>query len=85
MLIEPVPCSKKGCRHYRGIIQPDGTEATERHVCAAFPAGVPVEIVRGENMHTAPYPGDRGVRYEAGEPEEWVEDGEDEEGAEDDE
>lgn len=64
MLAEPVPCSQKGCRHYRGVEQPDGTEATERHACAAFPGGIPGEIVTGKNMHTAPYPGDHGVRFE---------------------
>ena len=64
-LVEPVPCSEKRCRHYRGIDQPDGTEATERHVCAAFPQGIPAEIVRGANMHTGPVPGDHGIQYEA--------------------
>lgn len=64
MLVEPVPCSKKSCRHYRGVEQPDGTEATERHVCAAFPGGIPTPIVLGVNLHTKPYPGDRGIRYE---------------------
>jgi hypothetical protein len=64
MLREPVPCSKKGCKHYRGVAQPDGTEATEADVCAAFPDGIPAEIALGLNMHTAPFPGDHGVRYE---------------------
>lgn len=70
MLREPVPCSKGRCRHYRGVAQPDGTEATERDVCAAFPGGIPLEIVTGRNMHTEPYPGDKGMQYE---PEEEIE------------
>lgn len=65
MLVEPVPCSKLKCRHYRGVEQLDGTEATERHVCAAFPGGIPMPIVLGEDMHVRPWPGDGGVRYEA--------------------
>lgn len=65
-LAEPVPCWKKACRHYRGVAQPDGTEATERHVCAAFPGGIPGEIVLGKDMHAGPYPGDHGIHYEPG-------------------
>lgn len=63
MLLEPIPCSKGNCKHYRGVIQPDGTEATEVDVCSAFPQGIPAEITTGRNMHTEPYPGDNGIRY----------------------
>ena len=63
-LMQPVPCSKGRCKHYAGVKQPDGTEATERHVCTAFPDGIPAEIVTGRNMHTEPYPGDGGIQYE---------------------
>lgn len=65
MLTEPVPCSQKKCRHYRGVLQPDGTEATEVHFCEAFPSGIPFEITSGENLHTKPYPGDHGIQYES--------------------
>lgn len=64
MLREPIPCSKKNCKHYQGVIQPDGTEATEVDACAAFPDGIPDEITTGKNMHLKPYPGDHGVQYE---------------------
>lgn len=64
MIETPVPCWEHRCRHYQGIEQPDGTEATERHVCAAFPDGIPGEIVTGQNMHRNPYPGDHGIQYE---------------------
>jgi hypothetical protein len=38
--------------------------------CAAFPQGIPKEILNGEFIHTQPYPGDNGILFEpkAGEP-----------------
>ncbi|MFA5526515.1 MAG: hypothetical protein WC992_06805 [Acholeplasmataceae bacterium] len=47
-------CFKRKCRHYRGILQPDGTEATEVPYCDAFPEGIPNEIAYGDNLHTRP-------------------------------
>ena len=35
MLAEP-KCWKRKCKHYLGIIQPDGTEMTEINNCKAF-------------------------------------------------
>lgn len=32
--------------------------------CAAFPDGIPDEILDGTNRHTEPYPGDGGLIYE---------------------
>lgn len=32
-------------------------------VCKAFPKGIPPEIWTGENDHTAPFPGDRGIQF----------------------
>lgn len=46
--------------------QPDGTERTERVVCAAFPDRIPDEIAYGDKLHLQPYPGDRGIQYEKG-------------------
>lgn len=50
MLAEP-QCYKRGCIHFTGIDQPDGTELTERVVCKAFPDGIPSEIAYGEDRH----------------------------------
>ncbi len=33
-------------------------------VCDAFPDGIPVEIWKGDNNHTKPYPGDHGIQFE---------------------
>lgn len=32
-------------------------------VCQAFPDGIPQAILAGENQHTAPFPGDRGLQF----------------------
>ncbi len=32
--------------------------------CAAFPQGIPAAIARDEFDHSAPYPGDNGIRFE---------------------
>jgi len=58
MLLEP-KCFKRRCKHYLGVIQPDGTEQTERNACKAFPTGIPSEIAYGDNPHKEPFPGQR--------------------------
>lgn len=45
-------CFKRGCRHFIGAAQPDGTERTERVVCRAYPDGIPREIAYGEDSHS---------------------------------
>ena len=66
MLSEP-ECYKRWCKHYKGVKQPDGTEETERHVCGAFPEGIPEDIVYGINKHLKVFPGQRGkILYERG-------------------
>jgi hypothetical protein len=64
MLEEP-KCSKRNCKHFQGVKWLDPKEeASERPICAAYPDGIPSEIAYGDNPHTAPHPGDNGIRYE---------------------
>ena len=53
MLAEPT-CWTRECKHYIGVIQPDGTEQTETNSCSAFPKGIPAEIAYGNNRHLKP-------------------------------
>lgn len=36
-----------------------------RWTCDAFPAGIPREILENRADHRKPYPGDRGIHFEA--------------------
>ena len=63
MLQEP-KCFTRKCKHYLGVIQPDGTEMTETNSCEAFPESIPNEIAYGNNDHTKPFPGDNGIQFE---------------------
>ena len=33
--------------------------------CAAFPGGIPSEILEARHDHRKPFPGDHGIRFEA--------------------
>ena len=41
------------CKHYHGV-----------NTCDAFTEQIPLDIVTGEVLHTSPYKGDNGIRYE---------------------
>ena len=61
----PCACVGRMCVHFAGIMQPDGTEMSECTACLAFPGGIPVEIMSGENDHTQPVDGDGGIQFQA--------------------
>ena len=44
-------CRIRECIHFRGVIQPDGTELTERVICDAYPEGIPDIIAYGNALH----------------------------------
>jgi hypothetical protein len=47
-------CYTRHCKNYQGIIQPDGTEMSEKNACRAFPDGIPDYIAYGEIIHDKP-------------------------------
>ena len=47
----PPKCFDRKCKHYIGVIQPDGTEMTERNACEAYPDGIPADIAYGKDKH----------------------------------
>jgi len=55
MILGP-KCYDRGCIHYIGVSQPDGTELTERVVCKAFPDGIPNDIAYGDDLHFKIHP-----------------------------
>ena len=59
MILEP-KCNKRNCIHFKGVLQPDGTELTEIVICLAFPLGIPNDIAYGNNKHTTIVEGQEG-------------------------
>jgi len=55
MVIVPSDCWT--CRHLR-------LGHAGQFACAAFPRGVPTDLLEGRANHRKPYPGDGGIRYE---------------------
>lgn len=64
MLATPY-CLKRGCKHYKGIIQPGSSELSERPVCVAYPQGIPDRIAYGKDLHLEVRPDQKnGITYE---------------------
>jgi hypothetical protein len=59
--IAPVACTLRKCRHYHGIVGPPDDAA---HVCFAFPAGIPQDILDGQDDHAEAREGDGGITFE---------------------
>lgn len=58
-MIDLPPCVF--CKH----VHKDGNFGRGRRTtCAAFPGGIPVDILDGKNDHTAPVSGDHGIQFE---------------------
>ncbi len=49
-------CSKRECKHYLGVRQPDGTESEEFHYCLAYPNGIPERIAYNKKEHLTVQP-----------------------------
>lgn len=47
-------CPCESCRHYLGEDR-----------CAAFPEGIPLAILSNQIEHCHPFPGDKGIVFEA--------------------
>ena len=50
-------CFKRMCKHFEGIMESNGPERPGKHICKAFPEGIPDEILSGRNEHSVSMPG----------------------------
>jgi len=57
------PLCFKLCKHYIGE-QFNEKELQTDYLCAAFPKGIPFEIISGGHDHTTPYESDNGIQFE---------------------
>lgn len=58
-MIEP-RCYTRKCVHFEGVA---GDDMAPVVVCKAFPKDIPDEIAYGDNLHTKPFPGDKGILF----------------------
>lgn len=56
-----VYCVEQRCTHFLAIVGPTEDPV---FVCQAFPAGIPEQILTGQDRHLRPVPGDKGITYE---------------------
>ena len=53
-------CYKRECKWYEGIKQPEESELNEFYYCKAFPDGIPIDIIKGEDLHSEVKPDQEG-------------------------
>ena len=54
-------CFRKMYKHYEGIMESDNPDRSGKHICKAFPNGIPDEIFSGRNDHSVPMPAQESV------------------------
>ncbi len=50
-MLPPCSCFKRLCKHYEGIKESTNPERSPKHICQAFPNGIPHEIIAGRDEH----------------------------------
>lgn len=50
-MIQVPRCFIRRCTHYQGVRWIANKESSERCYCTAFPAGIPVDIALGKDLH----------------------------------
>ena len=60
-MLQPPRCWERKCKWFKGVRQPDETEAGGEYVyCEAFPESIPKEIAYGDDPHDEVKPGQVG-------------------------
>lgn len=57
-----IPCQSRCCKHFWGIAGPPNDPV---FICAAFPTGIPANVLSGRSKHARPIEGDGGIQYES--------------------
>ena len=56
-MVSACSCFKRMCKYYEGIKESNNPEPSGKHICKAFPNGIPDEITAGRDEHLRPLPG----------------------------
>jgi hypothetical protein len=58
-------CFTRMCKHYGGVKPLEKSDRMVKHVCTAFPQGIPDEIINGANEHLMALSGQKnGIIFE---------------------
>jgi hypothetical protein len=47
-------CFNRLCKYYEGVEESNNLERSPKHICRAFPNGIPDEITAGRDEHSRP-------------------------------